>query len=79
MLVSWWIQNARPIISPRTTSTTSRTTRKIGDACRTAVAFGVKPKNLKALGPENACPILAVVRRLGVERCETRLMRVVAL
>lgn len=43
------------------------------------MAFGVKPKNLKALGPENACPILAVVRRLGVERCETRLMRVVAL
>lgn len=28
------------------------------------MAFGVKPKNLKALGPENACPILAVVRRL---------------
>lgn len=26
---------------------------------RTSVAFGVKPKNLKALGPENACPILA--------------------
>ena len=41
----------RPI---HTTRTTTRTTRRSGLLCRTAVAAGVKPKNLKALGPENA-------------------------
>lgn len=34
--------------------TTTRTTRRRGLRWRTAVAAGVKPKNLKALGPENA-------------------------
>jgi len=34
--------------------------RRTGEACSTAVALGVKPKNLKASGPENADPILLV-------------------
>ena len=37
-----------------TTRTATRTTRRRGLFCRTIVAAGVKPKNLKALGPENA-------------------------
>lgn len=40
-------------------STSTSVTSKIGLACSTAVALGVKPKNLKALGPEKACPIFA--------------------
>ncbi|EDN97804.1 predicted protein [Sclerotinia sclerotiorum 1980 UF-70] len=32
-------------------------TKRKGSACRTAVALGVNPSHLKALGPENACPI----------------------
>jgi hypothetical protein len=35
------------------TSTRTRSTRNIGFACRTAVALGVKPMNLKASGPVN--------------------------
>ena len=38
------------------------TSRK-GAAWRTAVAFGVKPKNLKAFGPENAWPMIIVISK----------------
>ncbi len=34
--------------------TRRRVARKNGDAWRTAVASGVKPRNLKAFGPESA-------------------------
>jgi hypothetical protein len=37
-----------------TTRTATRTTRKRGFFCRMMVAGCVKPKNLKALGPEKA-------------------------
>ena len=47
--------------------------RSTGRACRTAVALGVKWKNSKAVGPENACPIVSVLgigihNRVGWDR-----------
>ena len=47
-----------PIKLPIALSVNSNITKRNGSACSTAVAFGVKPKNLKASGPEKALPIL---------------------
>jgi len=46
-------QASRPRLT-HATRTITRTRSRKGLLCRTAVAAGVKPKNLKALGPENA-------------------------
>ena len=48
------MRNATPTKSPMLTRTRTSITSKNGVAWRTAVAAGVKPKNLKAFGPENA-------------------------
>ena len=42
-------------------STTSKMTRYVGFFCRTSVAFGVKPRNLKASGPVNVMAIAEAV------------------
>lgn len=51
-------KSPNPVMPVRTSR---RMTSKKGSRCSTAVALGVKLRNLKASGPENALPILTCI------------------
>lgn len=45
--------------------------KRNGSAWSTAVASGVRFRNLKALGPENACPMVMIIYYGKPHQCST--------